>query len=49
MIIGLATAIRPMPPVQRRADVEKSNQNFKRNVRILVSLRYSLWHFFYLV
>ena len=30
MIIGLATAMRPMPPVHRRAEVENSSQNWER-------------------
>ena len=30
MIIGLATAMRPMPPVHRRAEVENSTQNWER-------------------
>ena len=35
VIIGLATAISPIPPVQRRADVEKRSQNFSK---LIISL-----------
>ena len=35
VIIGLATAISPIPPVQRRADVEKRSQNFSK---VIISL-----------
>ena len=39
VIIGLATAISPIPPVQRRADVEKRSQNFSK---VIISLFWQL-------